>query len=82
MVVAGAEKVAAIPPVRAEARFSPRRSNRKKGFNIMSMPTFTMRQLIEAGVHFGHTTRRWNPKMKPYLFGERNGVQRRVVCPK
>jgi len=40
----------------------------------MSMPTFTMRQLIEAGVHFGHTTRRWNPKMKPYLFGERNGV--------
>ena len=40
----------------------------------MAMPTFTMRQLIEAGVHFGHTTRRWNPKMSPYLFGERNGV--------
>jgi small subunit ribosomal protein S2 len=38
------------------------------------MPTFTMRQLLEAGVHFGHHTRRWNPKMAPYIFGERNGV--------
>ncbi len=40
----------------------------------MAMPSFTMRQLLEAGVHFGHHTRRWNPKMKPYLFGVRNGV--------
>ena len=40
----------------------------------MAMPMFTMRQLLEAGVHFGHHTRRWNPKMKPYLFGVRNGV--------
>jgi small subunit ribosomal protein S2 len=40
----------------------------------MVMPTFTMRQLLEAGVHFGHTTRRWNPAMAPYIFGERNGV--------
>ncbi len=40
----------------------------------MAMPTFTLRQLLEAGVHFGHTTRRWNPKMKPFIFGERNGV--------
>ena len=40
----------------------------------MALPTFTMRQLLEAGVHFGHTTRRWNPKMAPYIFGERNGV--------
>ena len=40
----------------------------------MAMPIFTMRQLLEAGVHFGHHTRRWNPKMKPYIFGERNGV--------
>ena len=40
----------------------------------MVMPTFTMRQLLEAGVHFGHTTRRWNPKMRPFIFGERNGV--------
>src|SRR3989338_6968694 len=40
----------------------------------MAMPTFTMRQLLEAGVHFGHHTRRWNPKMKPYIFGARNKI--------
>ena len=40
----------------------------------MTLPTFTMRQLIEAGVHFGHQTHRWNPKMKSFLFGERNNV--------
>lgn len=40
----------------------------------MAMPSYTMRQLLEAGVHFGHTTRRWNPKMKPFIFGERNGI--------
>lgn len=38
------------------------------------MPTYTMRQLLEAGVHFGHHTRRWNPKMKQYIFGVRNGI--------
>jgi small subunit ribosomal protein S2 len=40
----------------------------------MALPTFTMRQLLEAGVHFGHTTRRWNPKMAPFLFGVRNNT--------
>ena len=40
----------------------------------MALPTFTMRQLLEAGVHFGHSTRRWNPKMAPYLFGDRNNI--------
>ena len=40
----------------------------------MSSPTFTMRQLLEAGVHFGHHTRRWNPKMEPYIFGKRNSI--------
>jgi len=40
----------------------------------MAMPDFTMRQLLEAGVHFGHHTRRWNPAMAPYLFGTRNQV--------
>jgi small subunit ribosomal protein S2 len=40
----------------------------------MALPSFTMRQLVEAGVHFGHNTRRWNPKMQPYLFGIRNGI--------
>ncbi len=38
------------------------------------MPVATKRQLLEAGVHFGHQTRRWNPKMKHYIFGERNGI--------
>ena len=40
----------------------------------MAVPSFTMRQLLEAGVHFGHTTRRWNPEMGPYLFGSRNNI--------
>jgi small subunit ribosomal protein S2 len=40
----------------------------------MAAPVVTMQHLIEAGAHFGHQTHRWNPKMKPYLFGERNGV--------
>jgi small subunit ribosomal protein S2 len=38
------------------------------------MPAITMRELLESGVHFGHQTRRWNPKMKPYVFGARNGI--------
>ena len=40
----------------------------------MAMPTFTLRQLIEAGVHFGHHTRRWNPKMASYIYGVRNNI--------
>jgi small subunit ribosomal protein S2 len=40
----------------------------------MALPLFTMRQLLEAGVHFGHHTRRWNPLMKPFIFGVRNNV--------
>ncbi len=40
----------------------------------MTLPTASLRQLIEAGAHFGHSTRRWNPKMKPYLYGVRDGV--------
>jgi small subunit ribosomal protein S2 len=38
------------------------------------VPNVSMRQLLEAGVHFGHQTRRWNPKMKPFIFAERNGI--------
>jgi len=38
------------------------------------MPQITMKELLEAGVHFGHQTKRWNPKMKEYIFGERNGI--------
>ncbi|KJS09939.1 MAG: 30S ribosomal protein S2 [Hoeflea sp. BRH_c9] len=40
----------------------------------MALPEFSMRQLLEAGVHFGHQTHRWNPKMKPYIFGARNNL--------
>ena len=40
----------------------------------MALPDFTMRQLLEAGVHFGHRTYRWNPKMAQYLYGARNGI--------
>ncbi|MBI1261823.1 MAG: 30S ribosomal protein S2 [Rhizobiales bacterium] len=40
----------------------------------MALPEFSMRQLLEAGVHFGHQTHRWNPKMEPFLFGDRNNI--------
>ena len=40
----------------------------------MAAPVVSMQQLIETGAHFGHQTHRWNPKMKPYIFGDRNGV--------
>ena len=40
----------------------------------MALPDFSMRQLLEAGVHFGHQTHRWNPKMKNYIYGSRNGI--------
>jgi len=41
---------------------------------IAEVPTFTMRQLLEAGVHFGHQTHRWNPKMAPFIYGSRNNI--------
>ena len=47
-------------------------SNQKKENKIMSV--ISMKQLLEAGVHFGHQTRRWNPKMAPYIYTERNGI--------
>ena len=40
----------------------------------MALPEFSMRQLLEAGVHFGHRTQRWNPKMAPYIYGARNDI--------
>jgi small subunit ribosomal protein S2 len=40
----------------------------------MALPEFSMRQLLEAGVHFGHQTARWNPRMAPYIYGSRNGI--------
>ena len=40
----------------------------------MALPTFTMRQMLEAGVHFGHVTRRWNPRMEQFIFGTRQNI--------
>lgn len=40
----------------------------------MALPDFNLRQLLEAGVHFGHQTQRWNPRMGPYIYGARNGI--------
>ena len=50
-----------------------RRYNRNRRSPV-PMPTVSMRQLLEAGIHFGHQTRRWNPKMRRYIFAERNGI--------
>jgi small subunit ribosomal protein S2 len=55
----------------------PRRdegSGRKKPKGGVDMAVITMKELLEAGVHFGHQVHRWNPKMKPYIFGARNGI--------
>src|SRR5690348_1053840 len=63
---------------RCRIRGSPRRFQLSRGTTgkelPMAAPTVTMQQLIEAGAHFGHQTHRWNPRMKPYIFGARNGV--------
>jgi len=40
----------------------------------VGLASVSMKELLEAGVHFGHQTKRWNPKMKEYIFGERNGI--------
>jgi len=40
----------------------------------MALPEFSLRQLLEAGVHFGHQTQRWNPRMAPYIYGGKNGI--------
>lgn len=49
-------------------------SGARKKPEVIKMAVISMKQLLEAGVHFGHQTRRWNPKMKPYIFTERNGI--------
>ena len=67
---------AAVPPVRSRVRDV--QPWRKIHFNQIqeekSMAVVSMKQLLEAGVHFGHQTRRWNPKMAPYIYTERNGI--------
>jgi len=51
-----------------------KRGNQKPNWRKHNMAVISMKQLLEAGVHFGHQTRRWNPKMKKYIFTERNGI--------
>jgi len=62
-----------VPQRQISARFQlPRGETGKE--SPMAAPVVTMQQLIEAGAHFGHQTHRWNPRMKPYIFGARNGI--------
>ena len=56
------------------ARLKIRRGKQKPNWRNFNMAVISMKQLLEAGVHFGHQTRRWNPKMKKYIFTERNGI--------
>src|SRR5260370_10155009 len=60
-----------IRPQGREELTGMRRLNRR---NIMARPDYSMRQLLEAGVHFGHQAHRWNPKMAEYIFGVRNNI--------
>lgn len=53
--------------------FAPQRLNRKDD-KTMALPDFSMRQLLEAGAHFGHQSHRWNPKMSPFIYGTRNNI--------
>src|SRR3954469_6828412 len=55
------------------SRPAPARNNREQGGQD-SIYNVSMKGLLEAGVHFGHQTKRWNPKMRPYIFTERNGI--------
>ena len=67
----------AVPGSRARGSRCPVRVGARGGSNRTGgprVPTVSMRQLLEAGVHFGHQTRRWNPKMRPFIFAERNGI--------
>src|SRR6201991_1570580 len=59
------------PVASPEAHNRPRRINRR---TVMALPDFSMRQLLEAGVHFGHQAHRWNPKMGQYTFAPRNNI--------
>ena len=62
-----------LHPVQAQPGFCPAAANRKRNEH-MALPEFSMRQLLEAGAHFGHQTHRWNPKMDRYIFGARSNI--------
>lgn len=57
-----------------QSRFDGKMGAVEQPIKEKNMAYVTMRELLEAGVHFGHQTKRWNPKMKPYIFGARNGI--------
>src|SRR6266542_3348141 len=66
---------AEIPPAAAAEAAPPSQPSEAMTAALVGAGTaITMKQLLEAGVHFGHQTKRWNPKMKPYIFGARNGI--------
>ena len=58
----------------AEAAQAPAEPTMEAVMHDPDAPVITMKKLLEAGAHFGHQTRRWNPKMKKYIYGARNGV--------
>jgi small subunit ribosomal protein S2 len=61
-----------VPDLIGDEIFGPRRKPER---NLdMALPEFSMRQLLEAGVHYGHQTARWNPRMGQYIYGDRNGI--------
>ena len=64
----------AFPGLQLQACSWAHGSAADKPENDMALPDFTMRQLLEAGVHFGHQAHRWNPKMQSYIFGARNNI--------
>src|ERR1700709_347616 len=61
-------------PVDRDNRACPPRRSRQSERVSPAMAVVTMKQLLDSGVHFGHQTRRWNPKMKRYILTERNGI--------
>src|ERR1700739_3798806 len=68
---AGYGKAIQSDPVRCSAPQPPQRRQANRGGCLANI---TMKELLEAGVHFGHQTKRWNPRMKEFIFGERNGI--------
>ena len=66
--------LSAVGAVSRTVRCSDPAEEKTKSRRIHKMAVVSMKQLLEAGVHFGHQTRRWNPKMAPYIFTERNGI--------
>src|SRR5512146_2329995 len=68
------QPAAPAPEAAAPAPAAPQQQTEMAAALGAGGTAITMKQLLEAGVHFGHQTKRWNPKMKPYIFGARNGI--------